>query len=97
MWKWVQLEFVFMITLHMIENLAMLFPLFRTTFAAQNRQHFLESTIGPIPQETMCLENLNYLTIVMACLVSSAVPIQIFLITVYYRMGHPWSNFFKKF
>ena len=97
MWKWVRLEFVFMIMLHLIENIAMLCPLFFATLAARERQNFLESTIGPIPQETMCLENLNYLTVVMACLVSSAIPIQIFLISVYYRMGHPWSNFFKQF
>ena len=97
MWKWVRFEFVFMIILHMIENIAMLFPLFFATLSAQERQNFLESTIGPIPQETKCFENLNHLTIVMACLVSSAVPIQLFLISVYYRMGHPWSNFFKKF
>ena len=75
----------------------MLYPLFHAYFAAMTRQNFLEDTIGPIAQETRCLEKLNYLTITMTSLVASAVPIQMILIVLYNRMGHPWSNFFKQF
>ena len=81
----------------MVENLAMLFPLFHAFLATKERHEFLEKTIGAIPQEKECFEKLYNLTITMASLVGSAAPIQMILISIYNRMGHPWSNFFKQF
>ena len=72
-------------------------PIIYTFMKAQERHNFLEQTVGPIPQETESLVRLKWLAIIAPTAVLILVPIQLLLIYLYNRMGHPWCNFFQQF
>ena len=72
-------------------------PIIYAFTKAQERQYYLEQTIGPIHQETEAYEMLRVLSIVAPSVALILVPIQIMLIYLYNTHGHPWCQFFKQF
>ena len=92
-----KLEYGFVIFLHATENLLMTTPVIYAYTKAQERNAFLEDTIGPIRPETESLERLRILAITAPLVALVLVPIQLVLLYLYNCFGHPWCNFFQQF
>ena len=96
-WKKFRNEYLFLILITFIENLLLVSPIFYLFSKVAPRHQFLESTIGPVDKEITTMENLQNIVTVAPVILVFSVPLQICLMWLFQKYGHPWKIFFHKF
>ena len=86
-----------MILLHAVENLLLVWPAIFTYGRIKTRHQFLEDTIGPVPLESLAMQNMELLVILAPLFILLSVPVQFGFIWGFNKYGHPWKMFFREF
>ena len=84
------------ISIHAVENLLLISPIWHLYVKARKRHHLLESTIGPNHLEIQAMNNIWIIAIFSTCLITLSIPLQIALFWGYNLYGHPWKRFLSE-
>ena len=90
-------EYLFLIHLTFMENLLLISPAFYLFSKVAPRHQFLESTIGPVEKEITTMENLENIVTLAPIILVFSVPLQITLMWLFQKYGHPCKILFHNF
>ena len=86
-----------MVLFHAFENFLLIIPALYAYGNIKERHQFIEETIGALPLESTAMQRWQWIVTLAPCLVIFSIPLELGLIWIFNKYGHPWKRFFGEF